>query len=74
VRGPWIAGSYYDAPDQKARWSEDGWFRTGDIATIDDEGYLKLVDRSKGLGRCGKEKIPSKKKSEPHRPPTTSVS
>jgi len=59
VRGPWIAGSYYDAPDQKARWSEDGWFRTGDIATIDDEGYLKLVDRSKDLVKSGGEWISS---------------
>jgi len=47
VRGPWVAGSYYDAPDQAKRWSEDGWFRTGDIATLDAEGYIRLVDRAR---------------------------
>jgi len=59
VRGPWVAASYYDAPDQAARWSADGWFRTGDIATIDEEGYLKLVDRAKDLVKSGGEWISS---------------
>ena len=59
VRGPWIASSYYDAPDQAGRWSADGWFRTGDIATMDEEGYLKLVDRSKDLVKSGGEWISS---------------
>jgi fatty-acyl-CoA synthase len=59
VRGPWIASSYYDAPDQAARWSADGWFRTGDIATIDEEGYIKLVDRSKDMVKSGGEWISS---------------
>jgi fatty-acyl-CoA synthase len=59
VRGPWVAASYYQAPDQGARWSEDGWFRTGDIATMDEEGYLKLVDRSKDMVKSGGEWISS---------------
>ena len=59
VRGPWVADSYYQAPDQGARWSEDGWFRTGDIATMDEEGYLKLVDRSKDMVKSGGEWISS---------------
>ena len=59
VRGPWIASSYYDAPEQAGRWSPDGWFRTGDIATIDEEGYLKLVDRSKDMVKSGGEWISS---------------
>jgi fatty-acyl-CoA synthase len=59
VRGPWVAASYYVAPDQAARWSEDGWFRTGDIATIDEEGILKLVDRSKDMVKSGGEWISS---------------
>jgi len=59
VRGPWIAASYYEAPDQAARWSDDGWFRTGDIATIDEEGYLKLLDRSKDMVKSGGEWISS---------------
>ncbi len=59
VRGPWVAASYYDAPDQAARWSEDGWFRTGDVATLDEEGYIKLVDRSKDMVKSGGEWISS---------------
>ena len=59
VRGPWVAGSYYEAPDQAKRWSDDGWFRTGDIATIDAEGYIKLVDRAKDLVKSGGEWISS---------------
>jgi fatty-acyl-CoA synthase len=59
VRGPWVAASYYDAPDQAARWSEDGWFRTGDVATVDEEGYIKLVDRSKDMVKSGGEWISS---------------
>ena len=59
VRGPWVAGKYYEAPDQAARWSADGWFRTGDVATIDGEGYIKLVDRAKDLVKSGGEWISS---------------
>ncbi len=59
VRGPWVAASYYDAPDQAGRWSEDGWFRTGDIATLDEEGYIRLVDRSKDMVKSGGEWISS---------------
>jgi fatty-acyl-CoA synthase len=59
VRGPWVAGSYYDAPDQAHRWTKDGWFKTGDIATIDDEGFVKLVDRAKDLVKSGGEWISS---------------
>jgi fatty-acyl-CoA synthase len=59
VRGPWVAGSYFEAPDQAHRWTADGWFRTGDIAMIDEEGYLKLVDRAKDLVKSGGEWISS---------------
>lgn len=59
IRGAWVAGSYFEAPDQAQRWTEDGWFRTGDIATIDHEGYLKLVDRAKDLVKSGGEWISS---------------
>jgi fatty-acyl-CoA synthase len=59
VRGPWVAGSYFEADDQAHRWTADGWFRTGDIATIDDEGYLKLVDRAKDMVKSGGEWISS---------------
>jgi fatty-acyl-CoA synthase len=49
VRGPWVAGSYHNAPETRDRWTADGWFRTGDVATIDSDGCIKLVDRSKDL-------------------------
>ncbi|MGH9743580.1 MAG: long-chain fatty acid--CoA ligase, partial [Candidatus Acidiferrum sp.] len=59
VRGPWVAASYYRSPDQAHRWTEDGWFRTGDIATMDEEGFIKLVDRAKDLVKSGGEWISS---------------
>ena len=59
VRGPWVASEYYEAPDQAHRWSEDGWFRTGDVGTMDPEGILKIVDRTKDLVKSGGEWISS---------------
>jgi fatty-acyl-CoA synthase len=59
VRGPWVAGSYYNAPETVDRWTADGWFRTGDVATIDPDGCIKLVDRSKDLVKSGGEWISS---------------
>jgi fatty-acyl-CoA synthase len=59
VRGPWVAASYFEAEDQAHRWTADGWFRTGDIATIDEEGCIKLVDRAKDLVKSGGEWISS---------------
>jgi fatty-acyl-CoA synthase len=59
VRGPWIASSYYNMPETADRWSEDGWFRTGDVVTIDPEGYVKIADRTKDLIKSGGEWISS---------------
>ena len=59
VRGPWVAASYFESPETCDRWTDDGWFKTGDIATIDSEGYLKIVDRSKDLIKSGGEWISS---------------
>jgi fatty-acyl-CoA synthase len=59
VRGPWVASAYYNSPENQDRWTQDGWFKTGDIATLDPEGYLKLVDRSKDLIKSGGEWISS---------------
>ena len=59
VRGPWVAASYYKAPASKDRWTADGWFRTGDVATMDAEGCIKIVDRSKDLIKSGGEWISS---------------
>lgn len=59
VRGPWIASSYYEAPEGADRFTEDGWFKTGDIVTIDGFGFIKIADRSKDLIKSGGEWISS---------------
>ena len=59
VRGPWIAREYYDAPEGADRFTEDGWFRTGDIVTIDPRGYVEIQDRSKDVIKSGGEWISS---------------
>jgi fatty-acyl-CoA synthase len=59
VRGPFITGSYHHAPEATDRWSADGWFRTGDVVTIDADGYIKLTDRTKDLVKSGGEWISS---------------
>jgi fatty-acyl-CoA synthase len=58
VRGPWVASAYVGgvAPE---KWSDDGWFRTGDVVTIDARGCLKIVDRTKDLIKSGGEWISS---------------
>ena len=60
VRGPWVAASYYNLPEETSvKWTPDGWFRTGDIVSIDPEGYIKIIDRSKDLIKSGGEWISS---------------
>jgi fatty-acyl-CoA synthase len=59
VKGPWVAASYYNMPQGGERWSSDGWLRTGDVANIDPEGYVKIVDRIKDLIKSGGEWISS---------------
>jgi acyl-CoA synthetase (AMP-forming)/AMP-acid ligase II len=56
VRGPWVIRSYYN-DERSADSFQDGWFRTGDVATIDQEGYLQIVDRTKDLVKSGGEWI-----------------
>lgn len=59
LRGPWVAGSYYNLPEERDKWTEDGWFRTGDVGTVDGEGYLKISDRTKDMIKSGGEWISS---------------
>jgi fatty-acyl-CoA synthase len=59
VRGPWVTAGYYLDPNPRERFTEDGWFRTGDVVTIDPEGYLQLADRTKDLVKSGGEWISS---------------
>jgi fatty-acyl-CoA synthase len=58
ARGPWVAGGYYN--DARSRESfMDGWLRTGDVATIDAEGYIQIMDRTRDLVKSGGEWISS---------------
>ncbi|MGA2553640.1 MAG: long-chain fatty acid--CoA ligase [Smithella sp.] len=59
VRGPWIANEYYKDPKQSAMTFPDGWFHTGDIGTMSNEGYISLVDRTKDLIKSAGEWISS---------------
>ncbi len=57
VRGPWVASTYYRDASPDSFWY--GWLRTGDIATIDEYGYLEIRDRKKDLIKSGGEWISS---------------
>ena len=57
--GPWIARTYYNDERSAESFTDDGWLRTGDVATIDAEGYLRLVDRTKDVVKSGGEWISS---------------
>ena len=56
LRGPWIAHEYYNDERSQATF-RDGWYFTGDVATVDSEGYLHIVDRVKDLVKSGGEWI-----------------
>ena len=58
VRGPWVASAYYNDPRSPQSF-QDGWFRTGDIVTIDSEGYVQIQDRAKDVIKSGGEWISS---------------
>jgi fatty-acyl-CoA synthase len=62
VSGPTIASGYFGSADPGAdqdKFSADGWLRTGDVGTIDADGYLRIVDRTKDLVKSGGEWISS---------------
>jgi fatty-acyl-CoA synthase len=60
VRGPWIVSGYYeDAEASAGAMDRDGWFRTGDVATIDPDGYMQIMDRRKDVIKSGGEWISS---------------
>ncbi len=58
VRGPWIASTYYKDSESAAKFM-DGWLRTGDVAVVDENGILLIVDRTKDLVKSGGEWISS---------------
>lgn len=49
IRGPQVMRGYWNRPDDTARAFVDGWLRTGDVATMDAEGYFAIVDRAKDM-------------------------
>jgi fatty-acyl-CoA synthase len=59
VRGPWVVRAYHDNPEAAGQFTADGWFRTGDVVSIDPEGYIQITDRTKDLIKSGGEWISS---------------
>ena len=58
VKGPWVASAYFGDPPNSAL-DKDGWFATGDVATIDPDGFMEITDRSKDVIKSGGEWISS---------------
>jgi len=59
VRGPWITAGYYEPGAETDHSTDEDWFKTGDVACMDREGYIRLVDRTKDLIKSGGEWISS---------------
>lgn len=59
VRAPWLTDEYYKDPDKTEELWRNGWLHTGDLAIIDDRGYIHIVDREKDAVKSGGEFIPS---------------
>jgi acyl-CoA synthetase (AMP-forming)/AMP-acid ligase II len=59
VRGPWVANEYFKLGSSPEHFTRDGWFRTGDVATISDDGFMHITDRTKDLVKSGGEWISS---------------
>jgi fatty-acyl-CoA synthase len=59
VRGPFITGSYHEVPPERDKFTGDGWLRTGDVASVDPLGFVRITDRTKDLIKSGGEWISS---------------
>lgn len=59
VRGPFITGSYHQVPVSPDKFTADGWLRTGDVASVDELGFVRITDRTKDLIKSGGEWISS---------------
>ena len=58
VRGPNVMPGYWNRPDETARaFTSDGWYRSGDLASVDDGGYIFIVDRAKDMIVSGGENV-----------------
>jgi fatty-acyl-CoA synthase len=59
VRGPFITGGYHAVPLDPGKFTADGWLRTGDVACVDELGFVRITDRTKDLIKSGGEWISS---------------
>ena len=59
VSGPWVSNAYFNTDEGDDKFTDDGWFRTGDIVTIDQYGFVEIQDRTKDLIKSGGEWISS---------------
>jgi fatty-acyl-CoA synthase len=59
VRGPWVCSDYFKLEGSGGTHTDDGWFETGDVATIDPQGYVAITDRTKDVIKSGGEWISS---------------
>ncbi len=59
VRGPWVCSDYFKLEGKAGAHTEDGWFETGDVATIDPNGYMAITDRTKDVIKSGGEWVSS---------------
>lgn len=59
VRGPWVTAAYHGVGAPEDKFTADGWLRTGDVATVDPDGYVHITDRTKDLIKSGGEWISS---------------
>ncbi|MBW1710250.1 MAG: long-chain-fatty-acid--CoA ligase [Deltaproteobacteria bacterium] len=59
IRGPWIMEQYYKDEEKTAEVWRDGWFHTGDVAKVDEEGYITIADRISDMIRSGSEMVPT---------------
>jgi len=59
VRGPWVTTEYFERPDANEEDFEGNWLKTGDVVTVDEDGYVQIVDRAKDVIKSGGEWISS---------------
>ncbi len=59
VRGPWVTGSYFEVEPTTDKFTADGWLRTGDVASVNALGFVRITDRTKDLVKSGGEWISS---------------
>ncbi len=59
VRGPWVTQEYFERPEANENDFEGNWLKTGDVVTVDEDGYIKIVDRAKDVIKSGGEWISS---------------